>query len=266
MSEQTPFDPREKLRDLTRKDRFGKTTHNDYLDVKWRVVWVRDQYPGAKITTRMERLDLERDIAVVHAHVVLPSGAEASGFGSESKDDWKDYIEKAETKAIGRALAALGFGTQFCDDLVFTEDNPEKLVDAPVERTAPPAPKAPSQRAGKPAQTASATPTGTPEPPAKLPHVIARPALPDASGKVTPDRWIRLVHGFEQDAPDGKGVLLDVDAFLAAWKQAGKAASDLYGTLGLTPGSKPSWEQVLTAFGQYLAAPDAQPLAALIAA
>ena len=46
-----------------------------------------------------------------------------------------DYIEAAETKAIGRALAALGYGTQFCSDFDFSSNaRPGKaqVVDAPV--------------------------------------------------------------------------------------------------------------------------------------
>jgi len=42
-----------------------------------------------------------------------------------------DYIEKAETKALGRALAALGFGTQFCPDFEFGARE-GRVVDAPV--------------------------------------------------------------------------------------------------------------------------------------
>ena len=40
------------------------------------------------------------------------------------------YQEKAETKAIGRALAALGYGTQFCSDF----DEGGSVTDAPVQR------------------------------------------------------------------------------------------------------------------------------------
>ncbi|MHB8574083.1 MAG: hypothetical protein ACYDCQ_02005 [Dehalococcoidia bacterium] len=36
------------------------------------------------------------------------------------------------SKALGRALAALGFGTQFCEDFDFAQGNDEKVVDAPV--------------------------------------------------------------------------------------------------------------------------------------
>jgi hypothetical protein len=57
----------------------------------------------------------------------------ATGHGSETARDFKDYIEKAETKAIGRALAALGFGTQFAPDI---DDGSSigRVVDAPVSR------------------------------------------------------------------------------------------------------------------------------------
>ncbi|HTD18454.1 MAG TPA: hypothetical protein VK667_02885, partial [Ktedonobacteraceae bacterium] len=40
------------------------------------------------------------------------------------------YIEKAETGAIGRALAALGYGTQFAPEL----NEEHRIVDSPVER------------------------------------------------------------------------------------------------------------------------------------
>jgi hypothetical protein len=63
----------------------------------------------------------------------LEEGALATGHGSETKSDFGDFIEKAETKAIGRALAALGFGTQFCDD--FAEG--DSVTDAPVQRKGP---------------------------------------------------------------------------------------------------------------------------------
>ena len=42
-----------------------------------------------------------------------------------------DYIERAETGAIGRALAALGLGTQFSGDEF---DERHRIVDSPVER------------------------------------------------------------------------------------------------------------------------------------
>ncbi len=37
------------------------------------------------------------------------------------------------SKALGRALAALGFGTQFCEDFDFAQGHEGKVVDAPVD-------------------------------------------------------------------------------------------------------------------------------------
>ena len=47
----------------------------------------------------------------------------------ETKKDFSDHTEKAETSAVGRALAMLGYGTQFAiSDL----DEGDRIVDSPV--------------------------------------------------------------------------------------------------------------------------------------
>lgn len=101
----------------------------DYLEVKWRVYWLRTQHPDAVIET--ELISHENNVAVFKAHVAIPGGGVSTGWGSEGYDDFRDYLEKAETKALGRALAALGFGTQFTPDFDFAEGQ-DKVVDAPV--------------------------------------------------------------------------------------------------------------------------------------
>ena len=77
--------------------------------------------------------------------VSIPGGGSATGWGSESSGDFRDYLEKAETKAIGRALAALGFGTQFCPDFEFGAAA-GRVVDSPVKVTARPRPNAGAER------------------------------------------------------------------------------------------------------------------------
>ncbi len=101
----------------------------DYLEVKWRVYWLRTLHPEAVIST--ELISHENSVAVFKAHVSIPGGGSSTGWGSEGYDDFRDYLEKAETKALGRALAALGFGTQFTPDFDFAEGQ-EKVVDSPV--------------------------------------------------------------------------------------------------------------------------------------
>ena len=102
----------------------------DYLEVKWRLVWLRETHPDAVIETEM--VSHEGAFAVFKATVRVPDGGSATGWGSEGADDFRDYIEKAETKALGRALAALGFGTQFCPDFDFGAAA-GKVVDSPID-------------------------------------------------------------------------------------------------------------------------------------
>lgn len=122
IQEKKPFDPNEHLSKVQKP--------NDYLQVKWRLVWFRDVHPHGKITTTMVHLDIEKQMAVFKATVEDSMGGVAEGYGSETVKDFKDYIEKAETKAIGRALASLGYGTQFAPEL----DEGERVVDSPVDR------------------------------------------------------------------------------------------------------------------------------------
>ena len=121
----------------------------DYLPVAWRLYWLRDKHPEAIIVT--ELLDRTDTFALFKADITIPYGGQAvegvdmtgggsaTGHGSETAEDFGDFIEKAETKAIGRALAALGYGTQFCADELDELDGKrgERIVDSPVQRTQP---------------------------------------------------------------------------------------------------------------------------------
>jgi hypothetical protein len=121
MSAETPFEP---ARYLTR------VNGSDYLEVKWRLVWLRDQHPEATVETELvSHID---NTAVFRAQIAIPGGGSSTGWGSETSGDFRDYLEKAETKAIGRALAALGFGTQFCPDFEFGAAA-GRVVDSPVK-------------------------------------------------------------------------------------------------------------------------------------
>ncbi|HET7093080.1 MAG TPA: hypothetical protein VFI22_06375, partial [Thermomicrobiales bacterium] len=125
------FDPTPYMRQLR-----GRGGSSDYLDVKWRLLWLRREHPDAEIITELVRF--EPTLAIFKATVTLPTGGRASGYGSETATDFGDFIEKAETKAIGRALNALGYGAQFTepgDDEAAAEARP-----APRREAAPRAP------------------------------------------------------------------------------------------------------------------------------
>lgn len=108
-----------------------KLKNKDYLQVMWRLVWFREDHPNWALESNA--LTIDDDHAVFKAIVCDENGVQKSvGHGSESKRDFGDFIEKAETKAVGRALAMLGYGTQFAADEL---DEGERIVDSPVNRT-----------------------------------------------------------------------------------------------------------------------------------
>lgn len=116
------FNPKDHMIDLKGKD---------YLPVAWRIVWFREDHPNGAIRTecvsqtpplfRATVLDEDgRFLSDGHASATLPAGGRAVWSGRE--------FEKAETAAIGRALAHAGYGTQFD-----AEDEGDYLADSPVD-------------------------------------------------------------------------------------------------------------------------------------
>lgn len=94
----------------------SRVNGNDYLEVVWRVAWFREEFPAGQIET--EAIEISADIAIFRATVraIDADGAivgSATGHGSETPGDFRDYVEKAETKAVGRALQNLGYGVEF---------------------------------------------------------------------------------------------------------------------------------------------------------
>lgn len=117
-----------------------KVQGKDYLEVKYRVLWFRSEFPDGTIET--ELVAFTPEYAVVKATVTAmtrdPHGARgpggtSTGYGYCSKAEFGDYLEKAETKALGRALAHLGFGTQFAPEIeMVNADGTPRVVDSPV--------------------------------------------------------------------------------------------------------------------------------------
>jgi hypothetical protein len=146
------FNPNEHLIQI--KNRGGAA---DYLPVQWRLVWFREVCPNGTIETEIVHIDLDKEteeevfvwnnekrrsekvvktapgVAIVRATVKDGKGGIATGTKMERASAFADYLEKAETGAIGRALAALGYGTQFSPEL----DEAHRIVDAPVDRGIP---------------------------------------------------------------------------------------------------------------------------------
>jgi hypothetical protein len=148
-SDSRPFRPNDHLMQI--KNRNG---YADYLPVQWRLVWFNEQCPEGKITIVEKIIDPDREVekevmqwnnetrrsekvvksargwAYFHVRVEDGKGKVGEAVKSESAVDFDDYIEKADTGATGRALAKIGYGTQFAPEF----DEQHRIVDAPVER------------------------------------------------------------------------------------------------------------------------------------
>ena len=145
------FNPREHLMQI--KNRQGAA---DYLPVQWRLVWFRSLCPEGTIETEIVHLDLDKEteeevyvwnndkrrsekvvktakgIAIFRAIVKDGKGGIATGTKMEKAASFPDFLEKSETGSIGRALAALGYGTQFTGEEL---NEAHRIVDSPVDRS-----------------------------------------------------------------------------------------------------------------------------------
>lgn len=116
-----PFDPNDYMMKLQGKE---------YLPVAARIAWVNaefghefsvsselvehNSYPGKNPRNAKEEITVRE--ALFKVRVTFPNGKFKEAWGSETNVDFKDYLEKAETKALGRALGFAGYGTLFAPE------------------------------------------------------------------------------------------------------------------------------------------------------
>lgn len=107
----------------------------DYLEVKYRVMWFREEHPKQPIET--EIVQHTDSHSVVRASIRDENGRVlATGMKREDAKHFVDHLEKAETSSIGRALALLGYGTQFAIEM----EEGDRIVDAPIAQNRPESP------------------------------------------------------------------------------------------------------------------------------
>ena len=136
----------------------GVVRDEDYLmvseRVQWANCWAAEQEPPVSlvITEGDDERDvvLSGDMVIVKSRIYMNGEVASVGIGSAGLSE-PSAVERAATKAKGRALANLGFGTSEADgaenpnDLSTLADSPvaPAAPSAPVTPTAPTAPAAP---------------------------------------------------------------------------------------------------------------------------
>lgn len=102
-----------------------------YMDCAYRVVWFREEKPTWKIHTFMVTAT---DKSVLFRAAILNDANETIASAHKfQKSSFDNFYEKAESQAVGRALALCGYGTahahaDFDDD----SNEPSNLPDSPT--------------------------------------------------------------------------------------------------------------------------------------
>ena len=99
----------------------------DYLQVAHRIIWFREDHPDWIMEVSFPIL--EKDIVLAKATITDEKG-QIRAIAHRTEFSMND-LENAETGAIGRALGHLGYGTQFCTELL--ENEGKKLADSPIQ-------------------------------------------------------------------------------------------------------------------------------------
>lgn len=131
------FDPMRYMLKLTKTKKIQtqngqvrwEQTEIDYLPVAARIAWFRREHPDWSIITKT--IQLANKAVLMKAIVKDATGKViATARKKETEIGFPDYIEKAETGAVGRALAMCGYGTLQAPEF----DEQERLADSPVEK------------------------------------------------------------------------------------------------------------------------------------
>lgn len=100
----------------------------DYLQPMYRIVWLREEHPLWTIHT--EIISHDKQSSLVYAKVLDETGRLISSAHKEAGGE-DFHLEKAETGAIGRALAHCGYGTAFA---ALELDEGSVVVDSPATK------------------------------------------------------------------------------------------------------------------------------------
>lgn len=104
----------------------------DYLMVAYRIQWINEAVENFTVDTKFHVLTDDQTVCQATVTIFNKDGSvikKSTATKRETKADFNDHTEKAETAAVGRALAMLGYGTQFA---IADLDEGDRIVDTPL--------------------------------------------------------------------------------------------------------------------------------------
>lgn len=104
----------------------------DYMQVMHRLQWFNESEDNFTVKTTIIKAEKEESLVQSEVCIYNKEGKLIKSATATKREDAKgfgDHLEKAETGSIGRALALLGYGTQFA---VADLDEGQRIVDSPV--------------------------------------------------------------------------------------------------------------------------------------
>jgi hypothetical protein len=135
----TAFNPRDYFIQLPQKRKNPatgqwETTLTEYLPVAARVAWFRADHPHGTIDAVALTIDFDKGLAIFQATVEDGEGGKAVAYAHETRAGFADFLEKSHTRAVGRALALLGYGSTTAGEELSEGGH---VADAPVDTTMP---------------------------------------------------------------------------------------------------------------------------------
>lgn len=103
-----------------------------YLKAPHRILWMREDHPDWEIKTQIVEGGYEAGFVVMKATICNEQGRVLATAHKEEQKGKFPFLSKAETGAIARALAIVGYGTQFGE---INDDDTDSVADAPLQRT-----------------------------------------------------------------------------------------------------------------------------------
>lgn len=102
--------------------------NREYLPVNHRILWFHREFPEWGIETEAVTIDHQRNFAVFRCTIRDENGRiRSQATKMEDQKGFGDFLEKAETGSVGRALAFLGYGVLGAKDF----EEGERYADAP---------------------------------------------------------------------------------------------------------------------------------------